>query len=190
MDAMDAARLEPEHRYTTPLGRRGLCSVVHNGKLYLYGGFTSQIPLTELYQRRDTVDVFDFLKFEWSSRRTEGDLPDTISGSSSAVIGDCLYIFGGWFQGWRNADIHELNLTSFLCKKLTNDAIKDTPLSKDKAGMVDYGDEMLCVMGGYGHKEMDFTCQKGASYHWDPQSSWVLGWTNELHLFHTKARKI
>lgn len=172
-----------------PTGRRGQWSVVYGGKYYLYGGYAGQVT-DSARLLGDRLDVFDFAKCEWSVIRTEGDCPRTLSGACSVLIGDHLYMFGGWYRGWRNADVHELSLVDFRWKRLTDDEeTKESPLCKDKAGMVDYGNEMLCVTGGYGHSRQYFHVQRGANYHLDTSSYVEIGWTNELHLFHIKSRK-
>lgn len=176
----------PDHKPLEPVGKRGQWSAVYGGKFYVYGGyagrvFTSRRPLT------DHLDVFDFSKGEWSVMKTEGESPRVVSGACSAVNGDCLYMFGGWYRGIRNADVYELSLVDLRWKKLTECDMKDSPLCKDKAGMVDYGSDMLCVTGGYGQSRRAFHSKKGVSYHLDKTSYFQIGWTNELHLFHIKS---
>lgn len=177
---------QDNHLEMEPIGRRGQWSVVYSGKFYLYGGYAGQVTDSTT----DYLDVFDFSKCEWSVVKTEGNFPTTISGACSALVGDCLYMFGGWYRGWRNADVHELNLADFRWKQLTDDEqMKASPMCKDKAGMVDYGNEMLCVTGGYGYSRQYSRAQRGASYHLDTNSYMEIGWTNEIHLFHIKSRK-
>lgn len=156
---------EPPNKPLEPTGRRGHWSVVHKGKFYSYGGYAGQV--SELLAQH--LDVFDFGKCEWSVVKTEGDCPRTLSGACSALVGDSLYMFGGWYRGLRNADVHELSLVDLRWKLLTlrdGEQVKGCPLRKDKAGMVDYGDEMLCITGGYGYAEQYSPIQKGSSYHW------------------------
>ena len=173
-----------------PLGRRGQWCGVHGDKFYLYGGYAGAVDLQGSSQGQ--LDVFDFASCEWSVFATEGDLPKATSGACSTIMGDCLYMFGGWYRGYwnadRNADVYELNLMNFKWKKLTGEnCAKGSPLDKDKAAMVDYGNEMLCVTGGYGHSRSAAKSQKGASFHLDTDSFFQIGWTNELHLFHVKS---
>ena len=176
-----------------PISRRGLASAVHvNGRLYLYGGYGNGYPQS-LNKCNRHLDVFDFTRFEWTSIKTEGTYPSSTVGASFTVIRDCLYVFGGWYYGRRNADVHELNLVDYKWKKLSDhDEERAGPLKKDKTGMVNYGDDMLCIVGGYCHpdKWKEFVGQRGASYHWDHSSLMELCWTNELHLFHTKTCKV
>ena len=75
-----------------------------------------------------------------------------MNGCYCLVMKDSLYAFGGWCPGYRNLNIHELNLNNYIWRYIyiypTNP--EEGPLSKSGAWMVDYGEEMLCVMGGYG----------------------------------------
>ena len=174
---------------TEPLGKRGACSVVYNGKLYMFGGYCGSdflLELIGLVENRELC-VFDFTEYKWSMVKTYGDFPRVITGACATVIADCLYLFGGWYRGNRNPDVHQLNLETMTWKRLTKERMKGGPMCKDKAGMVDYGEDMLCVMAGYGYPPDGFVKQTGASYHWDPDFVMELCWTNELHLFHTKT---
>ena len=171
-----------------PVGKRGHSCAVHGDKLYVQGGYYRGLSLFSPPSSK--LDVFDFTTFEWSSVSTLGEKPRAMSGSCSVVIGDCLYLFGGWYQGWRNDEVHQLNLKKLEWQKLTKFEQEGRPLCKDKAGMVDYGEEILCVFGGYGHSMTNgFVKQPGAGYQWDPKSVFELCWTNELHLFQIKSRK-
>lgn len=166
-----------------PTGRRGLCCAVYEGSLYLYGGYGDYF--NDPYE----LDVYDSSTCKWTTVQTNGEVPQACSGCSCASTRGHFYLFGGWYVGMRTADVYELNLTDKKWKKLTYANMKGAPLCKDKAGMVDYGESMLCIMGGYGYPE-DSVAQKGASYHWDPTSRHQICWTNELHLFHIDLCKI
>lgn len=178
----DSAIEEQDSHPQEPIGKRGQWSVVHEGKYYLCGGYSGQVQQSPPHE----IEVFDFASCTWSVVETRGQVPKTLSGACSAVIGNCLYMFGGWYRGMRNSDVYELSLLDSSWRKLTEENLKGKPLRKDKAGMVDYGTEMLCIMGGYGYCEEAFSLQKGSSFHLDPNSFVEIGWTNELHLFHTK----
>ena len=162
---------KPKPEVSEQPGELGACSAVYNDKLYMYGVSSTKIC------------VFDFTECKWSTFKTKGNFPRALSGSCATVIADCFYLFGGWFV--KNSDIHKLNLATLTWKRLTEKGMKGRPMDKDKAGMVDYGEEMLCVTGGYGDLPDDFVRQRGASYHLDPSE--MMHWTNELHLFHIKT---
>ena len=167
-DSKKAEKKEPE-------GRRGACSFIYNDKFYLYIGVYT-------FSQRSTakLEVLDMTSGCWTTLTTEGDLPQCLSGACCTITNDCLYIFGGWV---RNADVHELNLSTLTWRKLLAINPGKGPMLKDKAGIVAYGKHMLCVFGGYGYLSWDQTTgQSGATYHPDPE--YGMEWTNELHLFH------
>ena len=163
-------------------GRRGHCTAIQGSKLYILGGYPLSLDL----------HVFDFSQCEWKIIPTGNSYHPALqnSGSSCVVIKDSLFVFGGFHVeiGTRNADISELNLKDYTWKdlKVTNPELG--PLFKDKAGVVDYGEEMLCVMGGFGYPPpmRTYQSQKGASYHREHHG---LCWSNELHLFHINLGK-
>ena len=169
----------------------------------IHQGYTGGPALSVSPQQ--SLEVFDLHTAEWSTVNAsnepgEGepeteeiqssDHPKSISGACCTVINDCLYTFGGWLAGFRNADVHELNLSTMVWRHLEAQNRGDGPFLKDKAGMVAYGRHMVCVLGGYGYPGREhiidgiYRGQKGAQYAWDLSSILDICWTNELHLFH------
>ncbi len=165
-----------------PEGRRGACSFIYDDKFYLYSGYSGGVALNQRSTAK--LEVLDPSTGCWATQTTEGDLPQCLSGACCTVTNDCLYIFGGWLATVRNADVHELNLTTLTWRKLAAINRGSGPMLKDKAGIVAYGKHMLCVFGGYGYLSWDhITGQSGATYHPDPLYGNIC-WTNELHVFH------
>ena len=172
-----------------PAGRRGACSFIYNDKFCLYSGYSGG----EAHKQRSmtTLNVLDLTSGCWATENTAGegeDLPQCLSGACCTVTNDCLYVFGGWLAALRNANIHELKLSTLTWRKLPAVNPGKGPILKDKAGIVAYGKHMLCVFGGYGYPNWDHTIrQSGATYDPDPDYALYGGqicWTNELHLFH------
>ena len=163
------------------IGANYPCCIVHEGRLYLVGG-----------RSQHQLDVFDFVKFEWSSIKTVGTGPECFEGASAAVIGDLLYVFGGRGKLFCSADVYQLNLlgVDFKWKKLIATESDDIPHQKFGAGMVDYDNQWLCVMGGYcgNYRPVDLKRQQGALYHFDAIRDWRC-WTNEFHIFHIESCK-
>ena len=172
-------------------------------------GYTGGNPVLSI-SPQNSLEVFDLHTAEWSTAhalnkpsRDEEEIdelpssenPKSISGACCTVIDDCLYTFGGWLSGYRNADVHELNLTTMVWRHLEAQNRGSGPFLKDKAGMVAYGSHMVCVLGGYGYPSRDhivngvYRGQKGAEYAWDLNSILDICWTNELHLFHIEQGK-
>ena len=167
-----------------PVGRRGACSFFHNGKFYLYSGYSGGPVLAQ--RDKSDLDVLDLSHGRWTTEPTQGDGPPRcISGECCTLTNGCLYVFGGWLSGFRNAFVHELDLSTLTWRMLPSKNELQGPMLKDKAGMVAYGKHMLCVFGGYGELVSWWhnSRQSGASYHPDDASGGILFWTNELHLF-------
>ncbi len=174
-----------------PVGRRGVCSFVHNSSFYLYGGAfsTSGVPPFNQTPHVD-IEMLDMHSGLWSSVKTKAlhSLPQCTSGACCAVLNDNLYVFGGWLAGLRNAHIHELDLETFCWRELPIKNPENGPICKDKAAMFGYGEDMIGVFGGYGgYPVNDANARLGgraAQYHLDTTAFFDIYWTNELHLFH------
>ncbi len=179
-----------ESQQFEPVGKKGSCSFVHNSCFYLFGGTSSNRGIPAYRQTPPIeLEVLHILSGQWSSieANVACSLPPSISGACCTMLNDKLYVFGGWLAGLRNANIHELNLENLHWKKLLVANPKNGPLSKDKAGMFGYGEDMLGIFGGYGYSELFSPALlegRAAQYHWDPTSPFSICWTNELHLFH------
>jgi len=166
-----------------PAGRRGVSTAVHGGKLYQIGGYPSSTPTG--------IDVYDFDRSCWKVTNCASHQSLRTTGSCSVVLKDAMYMYGGWCNGLRSACLVKLDLNDLVWSTLDMNNPEVGPMCKDKAGMVDYGEDMLCIFGGYGWPPNwplnlleQYKFQKGASYHWDTDQGMAIGWTNELHLYH------
>ena len=159
-----------------PIGSRGGCSFVHENCFYLYGGYKSgqnpRVPRVD-----SDLWCLDLQSCSWSVKACSVEKPSAskpsslaqalrkkvLTGASCAVTGGRLYVFGGWSVGMRNAEVWELELSSGTWRELQPVEAEEAegPLCKDKAGMVAYGEEMLCVFGGYGYPNR-YRLQRGA----------------------------
>lgn len=172
-----------------PSGRRGACCFSHDEAVYVFqgdeGGFSPPVELM-LYR-------FLLPEGRWESVATSSaGMSSAICGACCCLVGDReherLVTFGGWNAGWRVADIHTLDLCNKTWSRCGIDNPAEGPFLKDKAGMIPYGNDMVCVVGGYGYPSQHhvwdgiYHGQKGAQYHWDHHHD--LCWTNEAHLFH------
>ncbi|MBX3439696.1 MAG: DUF4198 domain-containing protein [Planctomycetaceae bacterium] len=74
---------------------QGLALVSHGGKLYRIGGFTAKNAEGESHDlwSQDGVAVFDPATKEWSDLPA---LPEPRSSHDAAVVGDVIYVVGGW----------------------------------------------------------------------------------------------
>lgn len=79
----------------SPNGRQGLAMVAHGGKLYRMGGFIARNKRGEDQDLHSVAnfDVFDPESGEWTELPP---MPEPRSSFDSVVIGDKIYIVGGW----------------------------------------------------------------------------------------------
>ena len=167
-----------------PPGRRGAYSFIHDEKFYLYHGHNGRRD----QQREDVLPSYDLRTAEWSEVTTINKAKRAVSGEAVTLVNDKLLAFGGcWWDGERSAVVWALDLKTLGWRECVPSNPSEGPMPKDKAGTVAYGDEMLCVFGGYGDMPSAHNGvipQRGAQYHTDMTSPRGVCWTNELHLFH------
>jgi uncharacterized GH25 family protein len=89
--------------------RTGLAAVAHAGKFYRIGGFEAR---NEDADKQSLWSMSDFARFDPASDQWE-QLPSLPAGRSShdaLVIGDTLYVVGGWeLQGEGNSKWHDVS---------------------------------------------------------------------------------
>lgn len=80
---------------TTGQRLQGLAMVAHQGKLLLIGGFTAKNTAGKEHDlhTQSSVTVYDPQTNMWSELP---DLPEPRSSHDAAVIGDIVYVVGGW----------------------------------------------------------------------------------------------
>lgn len=166
-----------------PEGRRGACSFAYEGAVYLFQGDTCAG-----YESDEKLYRFLLREGKWEVVYTSGSArqrPNAVCGACCCLLGERLVVFGGWNLA-RSADLHQLDLSTVMWSKCDVKNPSEGPFRKDKAGMIPYGHDFVCVVGGYGypsehHIRKVHYGQKEAQYHWDLSNG--LCWTNEVHLF-------
>ncbi|KAF7266807.1 hypothetical protein GWI33_019912 [Rhynchophorus ferrugineus] len=101
----------PLETYSTgdiPVGRRSNSAFVHNGKMYIFGGYNSvkSKHYNDLY-------VFDPETCVWTKLHPQGTSPCARRRQACAKVGDKVFIFGGTSPHVVN-DVEELNDASGL----------------------------------------------------------------------------
>lgn len=128
---------------TAPQGRLCHTGVVHNDKMYVFGGHITQ-PASEYFHTvKQDLQAYDFATREWSlvseegSRRTE---------HTAVVEGDCMYVFGGYSGvGYENS-VMVFDFTNNTWSKMDCNGEVPSPRSAHTAVMV--GKSMF-VFGGW-----------------------------------------
>ena len=94
--------------------------------------------------------MFDLDTFLWKKEETTGNVPRMAQGSSFAVVGDSLYVYGGmndedYFDGFYKLNLEgEFNWTKLQAS--------DGPTAKGFGAMVAAGGENLVTFGGVGNR--------------------------------------
>ena len=127
------------------------------------------------------IEIFDLRTREWRKQIVYGDVPTQCRGSFHVVVGNTLYLFGGYNEpdGFSNA-LYALNLDTFNWQKPSQDPIH-APTPKFLGGMVAFG-KRLVVFGGYGTKG-DFKETHGATFLLNATFGGNSGsvWNNAVH---------
>lgn len=94
-----------------PCPRSSSASIIHEDCLYLFGGFTFNGRLDEIYQ-------YNFKTFKWIKIKTKGDKPSARENNGAVVFENKLYVYGGydgvsWFK-----DFYSLNFDNFEWTRL------------------------------------------------------------------------
>lgn len=168
--------------------RVGSSVCVHGHYLYRWRGDTAirrNIPMNE-------IEIFDFTTGSWTSQLTtpnessSTDLPLAITGASIVGIRNKLYLFGGFGALDSESyyrDLFELDLKTFIWRKLIASNDREGPMEKYLCGMIELneGKGSLLIFGGFGQQANGIPLQKTANYHLSKEFSAM--WTNEMHLF-------
>lgn len=96
---------------------QGLAMVAHKGKLYRIGGFTAKNKEGEDHDLHSQAGVarFDPAKGKWAELPP---LPEPRSSFDAAVLGDTIYVIGGWsMQGDADSQWHKTAYALDLSKK-------------------------------------------------------------------------
>jgi N-acetylneuraminic acid mutarotase len=82
---------------------QGLALVAHGGKLYRIGGFTAKNAAGEDHDlwSQDSVAAFDPKTAQWTDL---APLPEPRSSFDAAVLGDHVYVIGGWQLRGKDAE--------------------------------------------------------------------------------------
>lgn len=141
---------EPRGWETLPGGpkRTGLAMVAHGGKLYRIGGFEATNADEEeqrLFSRPDFA-CFDPANGQWE------DLPPLPEGRSShaaAVVGDRLYVVGGWeLRGQEATAWHETAWTADLsARPLRWEAVPAPPFRRRALAAAAWQGKLYCLGG-------------------------------------------
>ena len=147
------------HTGYEPQPRSRHTAVAVDNKLHMWGGWTGSKEKSEEVVQK--LEVFDISTEQWEQKLTCGTPPPGLWTTAYAVVGSCLFVFGGYDGvSWHNT-LYNLNLRSFQWEQVRVSNPSRGPQRKSGCGMVSYGDNQLVVFAGYTNS----------------------GYTDELHVF-------
>ena len=144
-----------------PLPRLEHAAVAVDNKLHMWGGWAGSKEKSQKLAQK--LEVFDISTELWKQKPTHGTPPPGMSGTAYAVVGSCLFVFGGWDGVSRHNSLFKLDLRSFQWEQVRVSNPSSGPQRKSGCGMVSYGDNQLVVFAGH--------------------TGSVFTYTDELHVF-------
>lgn len=130
---------------------QGLAMVAHGGKLYRVGGFTAH---NEEDDDHDLRSVADFVRFHPETGKWESlpSLPEPRSSHDAVVIGDKLYVAGGWRLGGEDPEWHRTAwVTDLSQEKIVWESLSEQPFLR-RAVSLGHRNGKLYVIGGMQQK--------------------------------------
>ena len=127
---------------------QGLALVAHGGKLYRIGGFTAMNAEGEEHdlQSQKSVACFDPATKTWNELPP---LPEPRSSHDAAVVGDSLFVVGGWaMTGGGDSKWHDTALKLDLTEQPLQWQTISSPPFKRRALATAAHDSRLFVVGG------------------------------------------
>jgi len=132
---------------------QGLAMVEYKGKLYRVGGFTAMNTQAQDQNIRSQTEFasYDPATKEWTQLTP---LPEARSSHDAALIGDTLYVVGGWNMegGGKNSKWHETALSMNLSESpLVWKNIPTPPFQRRALALGAFEGKLYCL-GGMGEK--------------------------------------
>ena len=128
-------------------GLQGLAMVAHNGNLYRVGGFAAH---NEQGQDQDLHSVDDFARFNFESGKWQPlqAMPTPRSSMDAVVVGDTLYVVGGWIMKGKDKTKWCDNALSInLTEKGAGWQVIKTPFARRALSVGFQGDKLYAVGG-------------------------------------------
>jgi N-acetylneuraminic acid mutarotase len=93
-----------------PSKRRMHSAVVHKDKMYIFGGYDESRPA----QSYNELCCFDFLTETWKIVPCQGRIPIGRSRAAATIVGNNMYIIGGWDRVSHFGEVLRLDLEKYI----------------------------------------------------------------------------
>jgi len=124
-----------------PPKRTSHAAVINNNKMYVFGGFSGEEYLNDLYE-------FDLETENWTNitNLCKGDIPAPRSRFCAAVHGHCMYILGEWNKVGYFNDFYMYNFATRVWTSINNSNFKIPSISQYSLAV---DEEFLYIFGGF-----------------------------------------
>lgn len=124
-----------------PTKRTSHSAVIYNGKMYVFGGFSGEEYLNDLFE-------FDLETEVWTdiSSTCRGDIPAPRSRFCAAVHGDSMYILGGWNKVGYFNDFYVFNFVTRIWTNISNSKFSIPCISQYSLAV---DQDFLYIFGGF-----------------------------------------
>ncbi|XP_068159477.1 kelch domain-containing protein 3 [Drosophila tropicalis] len=141
-----------------PFQRYGHTVVAYKDRIYIWGGRNDENLCNVLY-------CFDPKLASWSRPNVSGCLPGARDGHSACVIGNSMFIFGGFVDEINefSSDVHSLNLDTMEWRYVQTFGVP--PSYRDFHAAVAYEQERMYIFGGRGDKHSPYHSQEETYCH-------------------------
>jgi len=135
-----AKPVEVEQLAAWPYQRYGHTVVARGDTCYLFGGRNDEAACNHLF-------TFCTNTYQWTKPGVEGDIPGERDGHSAAIIGNYMYVFGGYEEIIERfgQDVYRLDLSSYAWKLLS--FAGEPPVHRDFHTATAIG-QLMIIYGG------------------------------------------
>lgn len=169
-----------------PPERSGHVAVSDGNCMYIWGGYKNAqaTGFYDFYLPRNEIWIYNMESRRWKKRATEGDVPQSMSGSCAVCVDGVLYLFGGHHARGNTNRLYRLPLrsTDTLHWEKMKELKGMPPTSKDKLGCWVYKNKLV-FFGGYGYVPQGTHL---GTFEYDVTSFWAnnapRGWNNHVHV--------
>uniref|UniRef100_UPI00398EAB46 kelch domain-containing protein 2 n=1 Tax=Pristiophorus japonicus TaxID=55135 RepID=UPI00398EAB46 len=104
----------PTFHDSVPEERSGHIAVAHGSYMYILGGYKNAAirGYHDFYLPREELWIYNMETGRWKKKYTEGDVPQSMSGSCAACVDGVLYLFGGHHARGNTNEVVALHLLS------------------------------------------------------------------------------
>ncbi|XP_025765241.1 rab9 effector protein with kelch motifs [Oreochromis niloticus] len=132
------------------------CSAAAGENIYVYGGAVEGNP-------SDDLMVFNTVSLTWTPVRTSGSLPPALWGQSCALVGDQVFMFGGYGAGGDFCkDLYVLNTENLQWQKM--EVKGESPAACSGQTLTAHHDKDIYLFGGKSTNE-DGTVTSSSEIH-------------------------